>query len=323
MDQHSEQPSVQQIFGNIALMAMTIILPETVWSIFGWLYLLLPLLVFAFLIKYGVTIGSRFVIAGTGLAAIISLLVPSLSLPLFSFSMLPAGFMLARSAEKGESPPLAGAKSTATLVFSWGLLVAILAISYGKSPYGSLLQSLNVGIEETLSQYRQSTEIAPEAMMMLETTLHQMQVVIPIILPAIFCCCAILAIWLTMALGNRLAPRLAKRTVWPQFRLWQLPDRLIWIAIGSALITVVPGLPRNIAVNLLLVLSAVYCLQGFSLCVFFMNKWRVPPLLRSFIYVMIVFQSFGTLILLMAGVADIWFDFRKLNPKDHNEPQQD
>jgi hypothetical protein len=55
-----------------------------------------------------------------------------------------------------------------------------------------------------------------------------------------------------------------------------------------------------------------------AIAVFFMNKWNVPLLLRSFFYVMIVFQSLGTLILLIFGIADIWFDFRKLKQETIN-----
>ncbi len=50
---------------------------------------------------------------------------------------------------------------------------------------------------------------------------------------------------------------------------------------------------------------------------FFLDKWNVPIVFRSFFYVMIVFQSFGTALLLVAGIADIWFDFRKLHKEDN------
>jgi len=42
------------------------------------------------------------------------------------------------------------------------------------------------------------------------------------------------------------------------------------------------------------------------------EKWNIPILFRSFFYVMIIFQSFGTVLLLFLGIADIWFDVRKL-----------
>lgn len=315
MDQRTPQPAIKHILGNIFLVFAAITLPGSAWSMFGWLHAFLPLIVFTFLCRYGVIIGSRFILAGSGLAAITGIIVPSLSLPVFSFSMIPAGYMLARSGLKGESPALSGLKGAAVLAGCWALLIAALGVTTGVSPFNSLIDTLNTGIGETLSHYRQSGSLDPEAMMVLESTLYQMKVVLPIIMPAIFICCALFTIWVTMVLGNRLAVKLCNLDVWPKYRFWQLPDKLIWLAIGCALPAVLPGLPRNIAVNLLIILSLVYCFQGFALCVFFMDKWRVPLLFRSFIYVMIVFQSFGTLALLMAGVADVWFDFRKLNPE--------
>lgn len=315
MDQRTPQPRIQQIIGNIFFIFASLMLPGTAWSIFGWLHAFLPLIVFTFLCKYGVTIGSRFILAGSGLAAITGIIVPPLSLPIFSFSMIPAGYMLARSGLKGDSPAEAGLKGAALLVACWALLIAAVGVTTGVSPYSALIETLNTGINETLGHYRQSGSLDPDAMMVLESTLYQMKVVLPIIMPAIFICCALFTTWVTMVLGNRLAAKLCNIDVWPKYRYWQLPDKLIWLAIGCALPAVLPGLPRNIAVNLLIVLSLVYCFQGFAICVFFMHKWRVPLLFRSFLYVMIVFQSFGTLALLMAGVADVWFDFRKLNPQ--------
>jgi uncharacterized protein YybS (DUF2232 family) len=195
------------------------------------------------------------------------------------------------------------------------VLIAGFGLATGSSPYGSLIGSLNTGIDEALTYYRQNKTLAPDVMMMLETTLYQMKVVLPIIMPAIGISCALFLTWFTMVAGNLLVHRISGRDVWPRYRFWQLPDRLIWLGIGSAVLTfTLSGAVRDIAVNLLIVLSVVYCFQGFAVCVFFMNRWKVPLLIRSFIYVMIVFQSFGTLLLLVAGVADTWFDFRKLNP---------
>lgn len=326
MDQRTQQPTLQRILTNIFVIFSAVTLPGLAWSLFGWIQALLPLIVFAFLCKYGVTVGGKFVLAGAGLAAAVGFIVPGLTVPLFSLSMLPAGLILAASGLKGESPALSGFKTTVTLAGCWALLIAVLGAMAGESPFGSLVHTLHTGIDETVAYYRQSMSLEPDALMVLESTLLQMKVVLPIILPAMFCCCAMFITWLTMVVGNRLAAKAMQRTVWPSYRYWQLPDRLIWLAIIGALPALVPGLPRHFAVNLLLVLSVVYCFQGFALCVFFTAKWRVPPLLRSFIYVMLVFQSFGTLVLLIAGIADVWFDFRKLHPTQpdpDNRPTDD
>ncbi len=315
MDQVNHQPEVKRIFGNILIVFIALTLPGVAWTLFGWLHIFLPVLVIVFLNKYGFNIGNRFILAGAGLAFFVGLISQSIDILLFSCSMIPAGYVLSRSGLQGDKPAYSGLKGAATLTLCWILLIGGFGLTSGVSPYSSLVNSLNTGIDEALRHYQQSESLAPDAMMMLETTLNQMKVVLPIIMPAIFISCALFSTWLSMVLSNRIVFRFCNRHLWPQFRFWQLPDRLIWLGIGSALFTfLLSGMMREIAVNLLIILSVIYCFQGFAICVFFMNKWNVPFLFRSFIYVMIVFQSFGTLLLLIAGVVDTWFDFRKLNP---------
>lgn len=317
MDQANPQPDIKRIFGNIFIIFAALTLPGVAWSLFGWVHLFLPLMVFVYLTRYGLNVGNRFILAGAGLALLAGILTQSVQLLFFSFSLIPAGYILAKSGIQGETPALSGFKGATTQAICWALLVVGLSAITGESPYASLLETLHSGIDEALAHYRQNETLDPDAMMMLETTLYQMKAVIPIIMPALFISCALFSTWLTMVLGNRLTLRFFKQQIWPSYRQWQLPDKLIWLGIGSALLAFIPlDTGRAVAVNILILLSVIYCFQGFAVCVFFMNKWKVPLLLRSFIYVMIVFQSFGTLILLIAGVSDIWFDFRKLkNPQ--------
>jgi uncharacterized protein YybS (DUF2232 family) len=116
-----------------------------------------------------------------------------------------------------------------------------------------------------------------------------------------------------MILGNVLLLKTSGNAPWTSCRYWQLPEKVIWLVIGAGLLAMLPiQIIRPIGINSLVLLSIVYCFQGISIAVFFMNKWNVPILLRSFFYVMIIFQSLGTFILLIVGIADIWFDFRKL-----------
>ncbi|MFV0438513.1 MAG: DUF2232 domain-containing protein [Desulfopila sp.] len=315
MDQSTPRPGIQQIFTTIFLVFLALTLPGADWSLFGWLHALLPLGVFALLAHYGVTVGGKFVLAGLIMAVVVGVVVPPLSIPLFALSMVPVGYVLAISGSAADSPVRAGTKGIVTLLVSWLLLIGAAGVFTGHSPYSAFTMTLNSAIDETLGYYRTSGSLAPDAMMMLETTLQQMRIVLPIILPSLIAGSAVFVVWLTMVAGNRLAARLYSRTIWPLFRYWQLPDRLIWLAIGCAVPAVIPGVARYMAINLLIVLSAIYCLQGLAICVFFLNKWKAPPLFRSFIYVMIIFQSFGTLVLLIAGVADVWLDLRKLQPK--------
>jgi uncharacterized protein YybS (DUF2232 family) len=276
-------------------------------------------LTFFFLVKYGIGVGNKFILAGALLALIPGLATGSFDSLIFSYSLLPTGYVIAASGLKGESPTMSGLKGAATLAACWlGLIYAIGAMT-GISPYSTVIATLNAGIDEALQHYRVNETIDADALVMLESTLYQMKVIIPVVMPGIFLSCTLFSTWITMVFGNRLAERFCDRLVWQRYRTWQLPDKLIWLVIAGSVVSFLPtGALRPFGINLLIVLATVYSFQGFSICVFYMNKWNVPLLLRSFLYVMIIFQSFGTILLLALGIFDTWFDFRKLSGDTEN-----
>lgn len=72
-----------------------------------------------------------------------------------------------------------------------------------------------------------------------------------------------------------------------------------------------PG--RTLGLNVLLVSGLLYCFQGTAIMVFYFSKWNVPVFLRTIIYFIFFFQSFGAILLAVIGVIDVWADTRKLN----------
>lgn len=226
------------------------------------------------------------------------------------------------SAERHDSPSLSGLKGSLVIAAGWALILTVLSFGSEVSAYGQLVNSLDEGIGEALTYYRQSGDISADTLAMLEATLYQMKIIIPLIMPSILGSFILVITWFTMVLGNILLLKTSGKTPWVNYRYWQLPEKLIWVVIGTGILALLPIHPfRTIGINCLVLLSIVYCFQGLSITVFLMNKWKVPLLLRSFFYVMIVFQSFGTLILLVLGIADIWFDFRKLKLEAVNGPE--
>ncbi len=193
------------------------------------------------------------------------------------------------------------------------IVMGIAAAGSEGSIYSQMLNTLDQALTEAQGQYKQSAGMSAETLVVIEATINQMKVVIPAIMPGVLGSLILLVTWTTMVLGNVLLEKTSGFTSWPNFRQWALPDKLIWavIAMGAFILIPVEPLPR-IGINCILLLSIIYCFQGLSIAVFLMNKWKVPLLLRSFFYVLIVFQSLGTLILLFFGIADIWVDFRKM-----------
>ncbi len=318
-EQSVSPPSV--ILGNILLVCATLVLPGTGWYLFGWLHLVTPLLVFFLLCKYGMQVGTRYIVSGFLPAVLIALFTGTLGTLLFAVTLIPCGYVLAQSAKLKESPCLSGLKASGTLMLCWLLLIGGEKLLTGVSPLESFSIAIGTTIDEIIKQ--QQGQGDAEALLALEVTLTQMKRVIPIILPGILLSGALFSTLVTMVVGNRLVKRHCNKEIWPNFTNWKLPDQLIWAVIIPALLALLPiPLLRHISANLIILLITVYSFQGFSICVFYMNKWNVPILLRAFLYVMVIFQTFGTLVLIILGVFDTWFDFRKLSLPNQESPSQ-
>lgn len=313
MELEVEKPAFGNIVGNILLIAVASLLPGIDWALFGWIHIFLPLLVFFFLNKYGLQVGIKYVLTGCALALIGGLLTKTFSALLVSFSLIPVGYFLARSAFRKDTPSVSALKGAAAFVMGWLLLIVLTELLTGASPYTESIRTIHLWIDEMAAQYRENPLSNETGQMFLANGLPQIKAVIELVLPGLLLSSAFFVIILTMILGNRLVAKHCDREIWPLFRLWQLPDKLIWLVIVSAGLAFVPSdMLRPIAVNLIIVLSTIYSFQGFAICVFFMNKWNVPILFRSFLYVMLVFQQVGSIILLILGIFDTWVDFRKL-----------
>jgi hypothetical protein len=63
---------------------------------------------------------------------------------------------------------------------------------------------------------------------------------------------------------------------------------------------------------------SVYLLAGLAIVSFFLKKSPLPTGFRYLFYFLIFAQQIATLLVVAAGLFDLWADFRKLN-----KPMQD
>lgn len=307
-------PGITSIVNIILVISLILVLPGIQWSLFGWIHILLPLLSFFLLSRYGFHIGNRLLLTALGLAFVVFLVMQRIDFFFLSLSLLPIGYVLVHAANHQDSPAMSGLKGVLTLTGCWFVAFAGLSIGSEVSFYTQLLNTLDAGISEALQYYRTSASVSSETLMLLESTLLQMKIIVPIIMPAMLGSFILLITWFTMVAGNKLVLKICGKAPWVQYSHWQLPDKLIWIVIFFGVLALISIYPlRKIGINGLILLSIVYCFQGLSIGVFFMQKWNIPAIFKVFFYVMIVFQSFGTVLLLFLGIADIWFNFRKLH----------
>jgi len=275
------------------------------------------------LCKNGNFVGKRLLLVSAAIALLVYLVLKEFDVFIFSFMLLLSGYVLFTSVERGDPPAISGLKSTLSLAAGWIAIFTLLSLGSEVSAYSQLVNVMGEGIQETLDYYRQSNNIPSDTLVEVEAKLAQTKAIIPVVMPSLLGSFMLFVTWITMVLGNLLLRKNLDKSAWTSYRYWQLPERAIWLVIVAAILALLPVKASwMVGINGLILLSIVYCFQGLAITVFFMNKWNVPLLLRSFFYVIVVFQSVGTVILLVFGIADIWFDFRKLRKNTVDQPKK-
>ncbi len=297
---------------HILLFIAALLLPSVMWMVLGWISCLLPLLVFVFLAKYGWRHTTTQLTVALPAAVFIGFFFHIVELVLFLGALLPAGYVVAHAASRKEEPWKAGLKEWMVLALTLYLFFSILLINSDYTVFGAIVESLNRGIDESLKHYAAS-DMSAENMAMLTQTLNQVKQLAPLILPGILGSILLAIVWLTLVPANAVLPALGGDSPWKSYRYWQLPEKLVWALIAAGVTAAIPGQPLQIwGINCLMIITVLYGFQGLAIAVFLLHKWKVPRFLRTLIYVVILLQSFGTVLLIIAGVADVWFDIRRL-----------
>lgn len=314
MNEETSKPEDVKYPQHILLVTAVILIPGLLGAIFGWVHGLLPLLVFYYLLRYGRNRGKKYILFGCGLACIAGLAFQIIEQLLFSLTLIPVGFVLADTARNGESISAAAVKGTIALAGSWIVVTTLLTFGLEDHPYNLLISSLNQGMDEAIAYYKANSSVPVETLFMLEQTFSQIRIWIPKVMPGILSCITLLITWFAMAIGNRMLHKNSGSGPWPEYRFWTLPERLVWIFIVASILVVLPLEPgRTIGLNVLMVSTLLYCFQGIAIMLFYFSKWSVPLFLRTLIYVLLFFQTFGVILLGVLGVADVWTDIRRLN----------
>ncbi len=103
---------------------------------------------------------------------------------------------------------------------------------------------------------------------------------------------------------------------------FRLPENMVWLLLIGIVLYLAGNKIGNYNIinltggNLSIVFLAGYMITGMSLAVFFFEKINISGWLRNLFIVLIVLFLRGFWIFTATGLADVWFDFRKI---DKNE----
>lgn len=142
---------------------------------------------------------------------------------------------------------------------------------------------------------------------------------------------------LTLRLSPALAALLAALTVLVNLRLfwrwvgaqripyvlfgdllrWSAPEWLIWGLIATGFGLLAPWRPlADVALNAFICVAAVYFCQGIAIMAFYFQMLSVPSVVRVIIYFITLVQPVVAGVVCLAGVFDMWIDFRRLKPSN-------
>jgi uncharacterized protein YybS (DUF2232 family) len=296
----------------IAVTALVFTVPTVVAGL-EWLHCLMPLPVCYFLSVYGQKRGTA-IIAGTlAIASGMSLWAGALPGLLFSLTLLPIGFILAKAERKNESALRAGIQSVGYLVLVWLAAGWLIGMVTQTNPYLDLRQSLDKGFEATFTLYRDSGHFPADDLEAIKAFIEQLRIQVARLFPALLLTSIICTVWLNIVLSQWLLRRRdPSRTKREDFKNWRLPELLVWPVILAGIALVVPDERLNtLGLNAGLVLLVLYLSQGLAIVSSLMQKWSLPLMIRAITYSLLFLQAYGIAFVAALGLADIWVDFRK------------
>jgi uncharacterized protein YybS (DUF2232 family) len=247
-------------------------------------------------------------------ASVVALLTGSLPLLIISLPLVLVGVIFSLAGQGRHSPVWAGFSGTLVLGAAWLIFWSAIGLLQQVNPYTELRDALDQGLAEALTVYREQAGVSGETWQALETTITDLRQIMPTVLPGLLVAGLLSTVWMNQALGNWLLRRKAAALApWPGFVAWQLPDNLVWGVILGGLLLLLPlEAAQTIGLNLLIIWGVLYCIQGTAVLSGLFQRWALPQPVRVLLFVFVMIQSFGLMLLAILGLIDVWVDFRKI-----------
>lgn len=286
-----------------------------------WLQFFAPLPVFYYLVKLN---RGQFINTLSGallLAGITAMAAGGATAFFFTATMLPAGYLLAKAVADGTDPVWAGFKALIALLLGWSLWMMLYGMIYHANLYQEILKSLDLGLAAAGKTFMESSDLPAEHVLALETTISRLRDLVPHILPGLLLTTMLYTVFFNMISGLWLLKKSSTCDLgWPPFTTWRLPDKLVATVIIAGILMLLPdGIFKDIGLNLIILVGTIYLFQGLAVLGFLLDKWQVATPLRILIFLLIVFQAYGIIILVVFGLADVWANFRKEKTGDIND----
>ncbi len=201
------------------------------------------------------------------------------------------------------------------------LLMVIAGKITGINPFqldGAEMQSMI----DRIFQFYESTGMSRESLVTVREQFAESIRMLPVIFPTILTMAAALDCYLSYTISGFVLKRIGGNPLpsLPPFSRWRFPKSIFGALVASILLTLcgAQGGEWNFALragtNLRLLVNFLFFFQGISLIWYFFSEGVKIPfgrVLRTVVIIATVLVPILSTIALMAGIGDMWLDFRK------------
>ncbi|GAB4273619.1 MAG: hypothetical protein Kow0092_28930 [Deferrisomatales bacterium] len=243
--------------------------------------------------------------AGAG-ALVAGVLAGPLGAAVFASQFAAGGAVLGLAVRAGRSPEVAvGGYAVLSIGAFWATLGA-LSLGAPGGPLTVLDQALHQSVEQVSALLAQGNA-DPQAALALQQWADHTRQVLGRTFPGLLAALSVLCGWANAVLLRRLSG-VARLTPWNR---WRAPEGWIWILIGAGLAGfLAPGSLGAAGVNVFLVASAIYFLQGLAIVQYLFEARGFPRVFRAVAYALLFVQFPVMLLVAGLGAFDLWVDFR-------------
>lgn len=251
---------------------------------------------------------------------IMTTMLGGVSMDLFYFGgMLLTGFSLGEFMEKRLPIELVIGATCGVVLVSGSLGILFYSNIKGIGIIDLITQYVAQNLELTLVLY-EKMGMPEESIHLISSAREEIQYLLVRIIPGLILASTLFTAWINLLAAR---PFLIRKQVFPlefgSLNTWKSPEQLVWGAIGCGILIAFgsKGI-KMVGINGLIALMTIYFFQGMAIISYFFEKKKFPPMLRVFLYGMIVIQQFLLIVVVGLGFFDMWLNFRKLGLNNNN-----
>lgn len=190
------------------------------------------------------------------------------------------------------------------------LSAALYAVTTGADLHAQVGKGVQSSIAQTAQLYEKAG-IKGDELKALQESMQQAGALIVTIYPALVTVALGLIACVNLMLLSRIAARFRMPVYLGDFKKYRNPEPLVWLLIAAGFGALAPqNLVYLASLNVLIVLCALYSVQGLAVIGSFYQRLQVPRFMRWLGILLLIFQPFMLLAVAALGVFDLWGDFR-------------